>query len=339
MYMAHSQTTETELPDEELMRQLAAGQQEALGPLHRRYASLVFNLVAQTLDHAAAEEITQDVFMVVWHKADTFDPARGAFRPWLLRIAHMRILNELRRRRRRPQAVPDPDGLRLVALADDAPALDETAWRDYRRETVQAAVAHLPLPQQQALSLAFFDELTHEQVAAFLDVPLGTAKTRIRAGLQKLRVYLAPLLVAVLALGVGALGIGAQRQHAEQARVDRALRLVTSSPTVSVRLEAAPGISPDAHGVYRSQPGATTAVLTLSHFAPAPAGETYQAWVRHDGSWHALGTVHLNSDGSALLIAEGPEVAAAPEAVQVTREPARGSPHPTGPVVASWSGP
>ena len=216
------------------MHQLAAGQQDALGLLHRRYAPLIYNLAAQTLDRAAAEEIAQDVFVIVWRKANTFDPARGAFRPWVLRIAHMRILNELRHRRRRPQVVPDPDGLQLSSISDNTPAPDETVWRDYRRETVREAITHLPPPQRQALGLAFFEELTHEQVADFLDLPLGTAKTRIRAGLLKLRVYLAPLLIAVLAVGLGtAFGIRHHRQKETEAREDRALRLVTSSPTVS----------------------------------------------------------------------------------------------------------
>src|SRR5438045_83201 len=163
--------------DEELMHELAQGRQEALGPLHGRYAALIFNLAAQTLDRAAAEEIVQDVFLAVWRKADTFDPARGAFRPWVLRIAHLRVINELRRRGRRPQVAPNPDGLRFAALADRGPAPDDEAWSDYRRTVVQDAVAHLPPPQRQALSLAFFDELTHEQIASFLNLPLGTAKT------------------------------------------------------------------------------------------------------------------------------------------------------------------
>lgn len=336
-----TQSTESAEPtDETLMRQLAAGEQDALGLLHRRYAPLIYNLAAQTLDRAAAEEIAQDVFVIIWRKADTFDPVRGAFRPWVLRIAHMRILNELRRRRRRPQVAPDPDGLRLGAMADDAPAPEETVWRDYRRETVREAITHLPPPQRQALGLAFFEELTHEQVADFLDLPLGTAKTRIRAGLRKLRVYLAPLLVAVFALGLGTVfGISHQRQQETQARADRALRLITSSSSVSVRLLAAPGVSPDTHGVYRSQPGATTAVLTLSHFAPAPTGQTYQAWVFHNGEWRTLGTIRPDASGNALFIAEGPDIATPPEAIQVTREQTRGSAHPTGPVIVSWSGP
>src|SRR5258708_16347748 len=135
------------------MAHLVAGRQEALVPLHSRYASLIFNMAAQTLDRAAAEEIVQDVFLAVWRKADTFVPARGAVRPWALRIAHLRVINELRRRGRRPQVAPDPDGLRFAALTDRGPAPDDAAWSEYRRTVVQDAVAHLPAPQQQALSL------------------------------------------------------------------------------------------------------------------------------------------------------------------------------------------
>jgi RNA polymerase sigma-70 factor, ECF subfamily len=326
-----------ELSDEELMRELAAGRQEVLGPLHRRYAALIFNLAAQTLDRAAAEEIVQDVFLVVWRKAGTFDPARGAFRPWVLRIAHLRVINELRRRGRRPAAALDPDGLRLMTLPDTSPPPDEAAWREYRRTTLQDAVAHLPPPQRQALSLAFFDDLTHEQIAAFLDLPLGTAKTRIRAGLQKLRVYLTPLLIVVLTLLAGllaALGIrDHQGQQASVALQMRALRVVTSSEVVPIRLTAAPGVSPQTHAVYRGLPGNPTAVMTFEDFAPAPAGQVYRAWARYNGQWVALGTVTPDSAGDAMLIIERPETATPPEALQVTLEPVRGSPTPTGPVV------
>jgi len=93
------------LSDEELMSQLAAGRQDALGPLHGRYASLVYNVAAQTIGGATAEEIVQDVFVAVWRKAGTFDPSRGTFRAWVLRIAHLRVLNELRRRGRRIPAI------------------------------------------------------------------------------------------------------------------------------------------------------------------------------------------------------------------------------------------
>jgi len=329
---------ENDRSDEELMRALAAGHQEALAPLHSRYAAFIFNLAAQTLDRAAAEEIVQDVFLVVWRKADTFDPARGAFRPWVLRIAHVRIINELRRRGRRPQAVPDPEGLHLMTVPDGSLPPDEAAWREYRRATVQEAVAHLPPPQRQALSLAFFDDLTHEQISTFLNLPLGTAKTRIRAGLQKMRVYLTPLLLLILALVAGLLAAAGFRAHGQQATVSQqlnALHLVTSSDVTPIRLNAMPGIATKAHATYRSRPGETLAVMTFENFAPASSGQTYQIWARHNGQWVSLGTVTPDANGYALRIIENPANAMPPEALEVTLEPVRGSPTPSGPVIVS----
>src|SRR5262245_49514993 len=94
--------------DEELMQHLAAGQQEALGSLYSRYARLIFHLAARRLDRPAAEDIVQEVFLAVWRRADTFDPGKGAFRPWVLQIAHYRILNAVRQRSRQPPVDPDP---------------------------------------------------------------------------------------------------------------------------------------------------------------------------------------------------------------------------------------
>src|SRR5437773_5780162 len=110
--------------DEELMRQVAEGSAEALGLLHRRFARLIFRLAVQTLDRAAAEDLVQDVFLVVWRNAGRFDPERGTVRAWILQIAHFRLLNELRRRSRQPDVVPDLNGFMLEAMpaADPGPA-------------------------------------------------------------------------------------------------------------------------------------------------------------------------------------------------------------------------
>src|SRR5438876_264845 len=89
--------------DEELIGRLAAGDHAALGPLYARHAGWLFGLAARTIDRAAAEEIVQDVFLTVWRKADTFDPARGTFRAWVHRVTQLRVINELRQRSRRPR--------------------------------------------------------------------------------------------------------------------------------------------------------------------------------------------------------------------------------------------
>ncbi len=208
------------------------------------------------------------------------------------------------------------------------------------------AVANLPPPQRQALSLAFFDDLTHEQIAAYLNVPLGTAKTRIRAGLGKLRGHLTPALLIALTLLAGLLGaLGAPgvrdgRQRAEQQLQLRALYLTTSSEVTPVRLNAAPGTPTETHATYRARPGEPLAVMTFERFAPAPAGQTYRVWARYGDRWITLGVVPPKSTAvegaeGALLILTQPAVATPPDGLEVTLEPVRGSPTPTGVVIVA----
>jgi RNA polymerase sigma factor (sigma-70 family) len=328
-----------DLSDEELMAHLAAGREEALVPLHARYASLVFGLAARSLDAAAAEEIAQDVFLVLWRKAGSYDPTRGPVRPWLLRIAHLRVVNELRRRERRPRLLQDPEGGVLAALPDHSPEPDEASWREFRRSTVRAAVAALPPPQRQALSLAFFDDLTHEQVATFLGLPLGTAKTRIRAGLRHLRTSLVPLLtvlVLVLAGGLAAQGIRLRDRQTTLDLNTRALQVVTSSDTVAIRLVAAAGVNPASHGEYRSRPGEDLAVLTASRFAPAPAGQVYRAWARYGESWESLGVISLDGEGHGLLLVNQ-HGRGVPASLEIRSEPESDGVTPAGVVVVAWA--
>jgi RNA polymerase sigma-70 factor (ECF subfamily) len=321
--------------DEELMSQLAAGRQDALGPLHGRYAPLLFALAAQSIGTASAEEIVQDVFVAVWRKAGSFDPAKGTFRAWVLRITHVRILNELRRRERRIQIQPDPDGLHVGSVPEPGPGPPEEIWRAHRRAIVRQAVAALPPPQRQALSLAFLEDLSHEQIAHFLDLPLGTAKTRIRAGLQRLRASLSPLLATGLLL-IGLLAVLHFRHRSEL--YHEAVRLVTSSDVVPRRMAATsnPPLESETHGNYRGRPGVPLAVLRLSHFAPPPAGHSFHVWGEFDGRWIHLGIIHPGDDGSDLLVVEGGHLTTTPTALKVTLEQTTSPRAPNGPSVIGW---
>src|SRR5437867_2198030 len=248
--------------DAELMRRVADGSEESLGLLYRRFARLIVGLASQTLDRAAAEDIVQDVFLAVWRNAATFDPERGSVRAWILQIAHFRLLNELRRRSRQPELETDPEGHVLASLPARDPGPAEAAAAEHRRATLQSAVDDLPPPQRQAIRLAFLHDLTHEQVAAELGLPLGTAKTRIRAGLQKLRAALGPQWAALVALCLlAALGIRYRSEHATLARYDRALSMVTASDSVNLRLAPGPGTPEPLAG------------------SAAPAGRVVVAWV------------------------------------------------------------
>ena len=323
--------------DEQCMEQLSQRQPGALQTLFGRYAPLVFHIASQSLDPGTAEDIVQDVFVTVWRKADTFDPQRGQVKPWLLQIAHFRILNELRSRSRRPPLDPEMDPRQLEDVPDPTGGPAEAAWDEYRKEAVRAAVDRLPPSQRQALSLAFFDDLTHDQVASALNLPLGTVKTRIRAAMQKLRFILAPMGVAAIAIAV-LVGVGT-RLHLQNllvARDDRVLSMVTASDITTLHVPPAPGAPAATHGSYRGRPGTPRAVLAMHNFAPTPAGETYQAWVRHHGEWTSMGTAVPDSTGDALVIAEGPAFTEMPEAIQVTREPRGGRAQPSGPPVILW---
>jgi RNA polymerase sigma factor (sigma-70 family) len=178
--------------DEVLVRQLAAGRHDAFGRLYRRYASRILHMASQSLDRSTAEEIVQDVFMTVWRHAAVFTPERGTFRAWVLQIAHFRVRNELRRRRRRPQTRPDPDGALLAGLADGGPEPEDEVVRHSVFPLIRSACRELPQQQRQAVDRVFFNNLSHQEAAAQLGIPLGTVKSRIRIAVRTLRTKLGP---------------------------------------------------------------------------------------------------------------------------------------------------
>lgn len=299
--------------DEALARALSAGDEEALRALHRRYAGFVYGIAARSLSASGAEEVVQDVFLALWRAKESFDPQRGEFKPWLRQIVRRRVLNEARRRQRKPLHA-DEGNLDAIPACDPAP--DEAHWQGFRREAVRSAVQGLPAPQRQALSLAFLDELSHEQIASALSLPLGTVKTRIRRGLRM-------LVPALAAVSVIALGAGLYFKGSELGLEHRALQLTTSSDAVAIHLAAAPGVPAGAHGSYRYRAGGDVAVLATSSLPPAPSGEHYRAWARLGSEWRLLGEVRPDAQGKSLLIVEGRDLSQRPVAVVVSRE--RGS--------------
>lgn len=314
--------------DDELVRKLGAGDENALRILHHRYAALVFTVAARFVEAATAEDVVQDVFVTLFQKHHAFDPARGSFKSWVVQIARHRALNEVRGKKSRGQHSEAP----LTTLADDSLEPDEMVWLEHRRAVIRRAVDALPSPQRQALSLAFFDELTHEQIASVLRTPVGTTKTRIRLALRRL----APLLLAVLSAGVIVFFLRRREEHA--ARNEQALRMVTASDVVPLRLHAGPGIPDDAHGTYRTRPGAKVSVITTSHL-PILAGPTrYVAWDHRLSGWKWLGTVVTEGDGRSVLVSES-DPGTHPDEIRVTVEQNDEREAPRGNVVLDWSEP
>lgn len=169
---------------------MAATDDEAMGQLYDRFGQAVYSLCMHIVrDGATAEELTQEVFVRLWRSAANFDPARGNVSTWLLRIAHNLALNEIRRRQSRPVLAPDADwemeSDKRADTGEGDPAL-AVGLRE-RADVVRKALLQLPASQRQAIQLAFFGGLSQAEVAAAMGDPLGTVKSRIRVGMQRLR--------------------------------------------------------------------------------------------------------------------------------------------------------
>ncbi len=167
-----------------LMIQVAGGDQDAFAALYDRLAPVVYGVARRVLrDPAQAEEVAQEVFIEVWRQASRFDAARGSVRTWALTITHRRAVDRVRseqaHRTRQTRAVA------TEASVDDTP--EDSAIESEHRRMAQLAMAGLSDVQREALELAFYDGLTHVQIAEELGIALGTVKTRIRDGLIRLR--------------------------------------------------------------------------------------------------------------------------------------------------------
>src|SRR5690242_8647302 len=188
--MGSERLANQEQEDERLVKRVAEGDAVALEALYDHYGQPVYSLALRIVrDPQTAEELTQEVFVRLWRYAATFDPARGRFHSWLLGIAHNLALNEVRRWQSRPQKadLPDNDDERAYEPVDESADSAEAAWLNIRREAIVGAIKQLPEAQRRAIELAFFGGYTHLEIANMLGDPLGTIKSRIRIGMQRLK--------------------------------------------------------------------------------------------------------------------------------------------------------
>ncbi|GAB4575205.1 MAG: sigma-70 family RNA polymerase sigma factor [Anaerolineae bacterium] len=174
--------------DETLLLLVARGNESALGELYDRYNGLVFSIALEILgDRDQADEVLQEVFARVWQRADTYAPDRGAVKHWIASLARYRAIDVLRRQTRRPDGHPVDLEEVDFRLSEDNPDPEEVVDQAFDRRRVRLALRQLPEEQRQVLALAYLRGLTHRQIADLLHLPVGTVKTRIRLGLQKLR--------------------------------------------------------------------------------------------------------------------------------------------------------
>ena len=194
--MIGRRTTEdrTRLADEDLLVQAAKGDERAFEVLYDRHGKVAWSLAFRLLgERGAAEDLVQEAFMAVWNGAGRYSSPRGSVRTWILSIVHHRAVDRLRQGaagKRRQEALEH-----VAAIEPDAPDAAEVALARVEAEEVQAALHDVPDDQRQVLRLAYFGGYTHHEIAEMLSVPLGTVKSRLRLGLERIRRNLDPGLV------------------------------------------------------------------------------------------------------------------------------------------------
>ena len=172
-------TERRSLTDGELLQLVAAGDRSAFETLYRRYARPLFGLALRRLgDRSRAEEAVQETFASIWRSAGSYRPERGAGAPWLYAVARHAIVDRFRARTEPPAEVPES--------ASEEPGPPERAEASFDAWRVHRALEELPETERTVLELAYWGGLSQSEVSEYLNVPLGTVKTRTRSGLRRL---------------------------------------------------------------------------------------------------------------------------------------------------------
>ena len=173
----------TPVDDIELIQKIAERDQQVLWTLYQEYGKAVYSIAYRILGNSTyAEEVTQDTFLKVWNQTTRWDSDKGKLKNWLLTIAQFTAIDRLRKEGRQPptcrESIEETDESLLISK-------NEARWQD--STVLRLLVMQLPAQQASLIELAFFEGMTHGEIAESLHIPLGTVKTRLRAGLQNLR--------------------------------------------------------------------------------------------------------------------------------------------------------
>ena len=173
-----------QIPDADLLRAIARGDEESLAALYDRYRTILFGLLMRILNNRAeAEDVLQEVFVQVWQRARDFDENRGKAFTWLVTLARSRAIDRLRSLGSRSRAVDEATKETSDVVVDAV----EDAINNERGEVVRAALKLLPETERATLLMAYFEGFSQSEIAERTNTPLGTVKTRMRSGMAKLR--------------------------------------------------------------------------------------------------------------------------------------------------------
>jgi RNA polymerase sigma factor (sigma-70 family) len=174
------------LDDRALVARVTEGDGGALEALYARYGRACYGLARRILaDEQLAQDAVQEVFLTVWRDASRFDASRGGFSTWLLSMTHHKAVDSVRREENLRKRRTTADA--LEHRESDAPRVDDAVWSLLRRERVREVLATLPEPQREALTLAYFGGYTQREIAGLTETPLGTVKTRMLAGMRRMK--------------------------------------------------------------------------------------------------------------------------------------------------------
>ena len=185
--------------DLQVMSRLIAGDERALGVLYDRYGTLAYSLASAIVPDAAdAEEVVADAFSQIWRSAAAFDASRGSVVAWVSTIVRTRSLDLIRSQKRRARVLDQAAAMSeegaSPGLSAGAPSPDREVESNEAQILVRRALANLPPPQRLVLEMAYFGGLSQSEIAGTLSEPLGTVKTRMRSGMEKLRLALGPVM-------------------------------------------------------------------------------------------------------------------------------------------------
>ena len=180
-----------ELDDSQLLQRISLMEQDALEALYSRYSSPIYSLAMMMLKQPAlAEEVTQDIFLNVWLKAGSYNPDRGAPKSWIMSVAHHKIIDAIRARRRTVAVGSSDEYDALDYFPSSEASTEEQVEQNLDRERILKALQGLPDSQREVIMLAYFEGYSQSEIADSLNQPLGTVKTRVRLAMQKLRAIL-----------------------------------------------------------------------------------------------------------------------------------------------------
>ncbi len=175
--------------ERKLIERVQSGDFAAVEELYGRYSRQAFGLALRILNsNEAAEDAVQDAFLRFWKQPRNFDANRGRFSTWLLSVVHNLCIDQLRRKRNKAVSIDQQEAQEhLNYLADNQVAIEEEVWQGMQRTVIRKALDRLPVEQRKVIEMAFFNGLTHQEIATATGQPLGTIKSRIRQGLMKLK--------------------------------------------------------------------------------------------------------------------------------------------------------